>query len=399
MAKLSLNNITSGFASNTALNANFDAIEAALENTVSRDGTTPNQMTADLDMNGNRILNALADSGDGFVYEGGWTTSTAYTTNDLVYVPVGTGSSYDGFTLICKVAHTSGILNTDYSAGKWGVIAARGASGGGSGDLVAINNLSELSASAATARSNIAAAKSGANTDITSLSNLPLAIATTTTTQASALTALGAALNGVLSKSAAYSVTVGDRGKLIDFSGLSAAVDATLPVVADGLTYAVRNSDTTYGVTLKASATIDGAAGATGITLNPGESCLVVGSATEWKTIGKPQKRFVSSNQAITSAGTLTIAHGLGITPYRVDPFLYCETAEYGFSIGDVITASTSEYSRGVAGRGMAITWDSTNIYVRYGNWTQVFEVVRKDTGVSVALTNANWKLRLGAIL
>lgn len=399
MAKLSLNNITSGFASNTALNTNFDLIEAALENTVSRDGMAPNQMTADLDMNGHRILNALADNGDGFVYEDDWTTSTAYTTNDLVYVPVGTGSSYDGFTLICKVAHTSGTLNTDYSAGKWGVIAARGASGGGSGDLVASNNLSELSASATTARSNIAAAKSGANTDITSLSNLPLAIATAGTTQASALTALGAALNGVLSKSAAYSITVGDRGKLIDFSSLSAAVDATLPGVADGLTYAARNSDTTYVVTLKASATIDGAAGATGITLNPGESCLVVGSATEWKTIGKPQKRFVSSNQAITSAGTLTIAHGLGITPYRVDPFLYCETAEYGFSIGDVITASTSEYSRGVAGRGMAITWDSTNIYVRYGNWAQVFEAVRKDTGVSVALTNANWKLRLGAIL
>lgn len=397
MAKLSLNNITSGFASNTALNANFDLIEAALENTVSRDGTTPNQMTADLDMNGNRILNALADSGDGFVYEDNWITSTAYTTNDLVYVPVGTGSSYDGFTLICKVAHTSGTLNTDYSAGKWGVIAARGASGGGSGDLVASNNLSELSASAATARSNIAAAKSGANTDITSLSNLPLAIATAGTSQASALTALGAALNGVLSKSADYSIVDGDRGKLIDYT--TAGCDLTLPTVSDGFVVGWRNSASTGVVTLKGSANIDGVAGATGITLNPGESCLVVGSATEWKTIGKPQKRFVSSNQAITSAGTLTIAHGLGITPYRVDPFLYCETAEYGFSIGDVITASTSEYSRGVAGRGMAITWDSTNIYVRYGNSAQVFEVVRKDTGASVALTNANWKLRLGAIL
>ena len=57
MAKLSLNNIASGFASTATLNANFDAIETALENTLSRDGTTPNQMTADLDMNSNGILN------------------------------------------------------------------------------------------------------------------------------------------------------------------------------------------------------------------------------------------------------------------------------------------------------------------------------------------------------
>lgn len=39
------------------INENFEAIEAAVENTLSRDGTTPNEMTADLDMNDNDILN------------------------------------------------------------------------------------------------------------------------------------------------------------------------------------------------------------------------------------------------------------------------------------------------------------------------------------------------------
>jgi hypothetical protein len=57
MAKLTLSNILSKFASITTLNANFDAIETAMENTLSRDGTTPNSMGADLDMNSNRILN------------------------------------------------------------------------------------------------------------------------------------------------------------------------------------------------------------------------------------------------------------------------------------------------------------------------------------------------------
>jgi hypothetical protein len=42
------------------LNANLDAIEAALENTLSRDGTSPNQMSAPLDMNSNRVTNLAA---------------------------------------------------------------------------------------------------------------------------------------------------------------------------------------------------------------------------------------------------------------------------------------------------------------------------------------------------
>lgn len=40
-----------------ALNANFDAIETVVENTLSRDGTAPNTMGANLDMNSHRVLN------------------------------------------------------------------------------------------------------------------------------------------------------------------------------------------------------------------------------------------------------------------------------------------------------------------------------------------------------
>lgn len=39
------------------INARLDTIEQAFDNTVSRDGTTPNQMTADFDLNGNSLLN------------------------------------------------------------------------------------------------------------------------------------------------------------------------------------------------------------------------------------------------------------------------------------------------------------------------------------------------------
>lgn len=39
------------------MNANFDIIEQAIENTLSRDGTTPNQLEAPLDMNSQRLMN------------------------------------------------------------------------------------------------------------------------------------------------------------------------------------------------------------------------------------------------------------------------------------------------------------------------------------------------------
>lgn len=56
--KPSINNIASGYASNTQLNENFQALRDAFDNTLSLDGSTPNSMNADLDLNGKKILNA-----------------------------------------------------------------------------------------------------------------------------------------------------------------------------------------------------------------------------------------------------------------------------------------------------------------------------------------------------
>jgi hypothetical protein len=63
MAKLTLQDITAGFGLTTTYNANNALIEAALENTLSRDGTGPNQMLVNLDMNSNRVVN-MADGID-----------------------------------------------------------------------------------------------------------------------------------------------------------------------------------------------------------------------------------------------------------------------------------------------------------------------------------------------
>lgn len=59
MAKLTTTDVTTlaNPSAVTTINSNNAAIEAAFENTLSRDGTAPNQMEADLDLNGNDLLN------------------------------------------------------------------------------------------------------------------------------------------------------------------------------------------------------------------------------------------------------------------------------------------------------------------------------------------------------
>lgn len=57
MAKVTLDDITSGYASIAKLNNNFALLAAAIENTLALDGTTPNSLLANLDLNSNDILN------------------------------------------------------------------------------------------------------------------------------------------------------------------------------------------------------------------------------------------------------------------------------------------------------------------------------------------------------
>lgn len=158
--------LSSGYYSTTALTDNFDAIQAAFDNTVSRDGSTPNTMDADFDLNSNDILNAgdinatrlylegvrVTSLSSTPSWEGAWATSTAYVVDDLV--------REDGNTYICLEAHTSGTFATDLSANKWELFAQKGASGAGSGDLLAANNLSDL-ANADTALSNLGGGTTG----------------------------------------------------------------------------------------------------------------------------------------------------------------------------------------------------------------------------------------------
>jgi hypothetical protein len=157
MPKLNINTIISGYASVDALNSNFDAIEVAIENSLSRDGTVPNTMEADLDMNGHAILNRVADSGDAnFLNRNTWIAGTTYSRNNIVYVDAG---AYEGWSFIALEDHVAGgTFSTDFLAEKWQVLAQRGASGIGTGDMLNAENLSGLT-DIEVARQNIDASK------------------------------------------------------------------------------------------------------------------------------------------------------------------------------------------------------------------------------------------------
>lgn len=99
--------------------------------------------------------------------------------------------------------------------------------------------------------------------------------------------------------------------------------------------------------------------------------------------------QFTSSAQVITSAGTLTLAHGLGSRPNHVHVILVCQTAEANYSVGDLVIIG---YGNQGNNQGVAVTPDATNIVIRYGSAAGVFSVINKTTGASVSITNGNWR-------
>lgn len=111
MPRVTLTTLGSRYGSIDALNANFDAIEAAFDNVLFLDGTVPNSMDANLDMNSNRIINlptpvgssdavtkAYVDTATGLL--NGYVTEIALVANnitDVVFIA-------DNYTTLTNIA-------------------------------------------------------------------------------------------------------------------------------------------------------------------------------------------------------------------------------------------------------------------------------------------------------
>lgn len=198
-----------------------------------------------------------------------------------------------------------------------------------------------------------------------------------------------------------YTVLTGDRSKLVTFSN-AAAVAVTLPQAAStgfATNYKFKAMNLGAGtVTITpTTSTIDGAAS---ITLTTNQSIDIFSNETNYFTCrGRSTTpiftlSFTSSDQTITAAGSLTLAHSLGVVPKFLRYVLVCQTGELGYSTNDV--AETNWSSLG-GNQGMSVVCDATNVNIRYGSTAATFDLAHKTTGVMTAATNANWKLRVMA--
>lgn len=121
----------------------------------------------------------------------------------------------------------------------------------------------------------------------------------------------------------------------------------------------------------------------TGITVTNGAGTATVGLDVS-----------VPSDQTITSAGSLTVAHSLGAAPRFVISRLVCQTGELGYTAGDVVEISPYIPMDTSTHVGMSVVCDATNINVRFGSSGSAFYLLNKTTGNYAAATNGNWKVR-----
>lgn len=169
MSKITLSNITTLTNEPAALslfNNNSAIIQTAFDNTLSRDGTSPNTMAANIDMNSHRILNLplpvndteparLIDVKAGIVGPAGpspwaspvaWVTATAYVVGPPASVVTQGGESY-----VCLISHTSGVFATDLAANKWIKVAAKGVDGSGTISGTTVNGVAYATGASAVA--------------------------------------------------------------------------------------------------------------------------------------------------------------------------------------------------------------------------------------------------------
>lgn len=109
-----------------------------------------------------------------------------------------------------------------------------------------------------------------------------------------------------------------------------------------------------------------------------------------------------TADQTITSAGSLTIAHGLGRTPVFVQAFLKNVTTEAGYSAGDLISVPISicrqDFGGGMVNCGATITADAANLYVMFGSAPYAFFVGDKALGTAYPVTNTKWRYFVRAL-
>lgn len=133
----------------------------------------------------------------------------------------------------------------------------------------------------------------------------------------------------------------------------------------------------------------------TGVHSPDQDECVAVGATIETRW----PKKYVSSQQVISAAGTVTLTHNL--TDANGDPALpdfvtaeiVCQTggAEYNYADGAVVPIDIGAGDS--TNTGLSVQKTVTQLIVRYGSATNPINIDDATTGNHQFATNANWKL------
>lgn len=111
-----------------------------------------------------------------------------------------------------------------------------------------------------------------------------------------ALKALGSIFHTYEYKTAAYSVTTSDNGKLFAINGAYTVTTPDSTATSNGFTFAVAAISGTVTIDGYSTQTVDGSAS---VTLAAGESCFVLDDGSNWRTFGKTTTFTISDNSII----------------------------------------------------------------------------------------------------
>ena len=109
------------------------------------------------------------------------------------------------------------------------------------------------------------------------------------------------------------------------------------------------------------------------------------------------KKIYQSTGQTITSAGLLTLAHGLGEAPKLITAYIKCTSADAGYAVNDEVMVTLVVNTSPSNGRAQGVYFDATNIYIRFSDETTVFRIGNKTTGNATGPDNADWDLYIVA--
>lgn len=207
-------------------------------------------------------------------------------------------------------------------------------------------------------------------------------------------------VSAVVTKTADYVLLAADQGKTFVMNSASPHT-FTLPDDATaGNGWSVRIINQGAGVCTIARAGTDtiasgGSTVLTSIQLSQGDAGDITADGVSHGIFWwRGQRHFDSGQQTITSAGALTLAHGLGVQPQTLVQILHNTSADGGYTSGQEVPVPVGSYANTAPSvAGASVIMDATNLTVRFANNANTYHLANASNGNFLNITNANWKV------